>query len=294
MTQQALSKRIARLEDQVGVLVERGQIGASLTERGERLLPAAHQLLEAADHALATALDQPVSSLRVDVWGPVDPPEAMLRSFAAEHPDSVVEISMRRNLPAALDALRRNELDAVLGNVVNLHTELADGLSSQLVAVTPLAGLVSHPGELETLDLITWDTLRHHGLALPDQASRPEFGRFVAELAKAIGAPLATQRQPRRPGRTRRHRLKHDHARAGRLAGTRRYRRPRRADATRAAVSMVRRMADRQPASAGAPPRPRPPGNRPNRPARSRALAARRRPSLTPRYDVLIREHDST
>ena len=58
LTQQALSKRIARLESQVGTLFDRASSGPTLTPRGRRFLPAARRLLEAADHALAVALDE--------------------------------------------------------------------------------------------------------------------------------------------------------------------------------------------------------------------------------------------
>jgi DNA-binding transcriptional LysR family regulator len=184
MTQQALSRRVAALEARVGVLVERHRAGASLTDRGERFLPAARGLLEAADHALATAVGEPPSSLRVDVWGPVDPPEALIRAFAAAHPDAIVEIGMRRNLPAALDALRRHELDAVIGNVITLGKALPAGLSARLVATTPLGALVT-----ESRETITWDDLRRTGLAIPSQPSLPEFRGFLLEFAAALNAP---------------------------------------------------------------------------------------------------------
>jgi DNA-binding transcriptional LysR family regulator len=191
LTQQALSKRVAGLETQVGTLFERHPAGASLTDRGERLLPAARGLLEAADHALATALSEPDGSLRVDVWGPVDPPEALVRAFAAAHPDAVVEVSRRSNLPAALDALRRHELDAVLGDIAHLKkAPLGDDLSARLVAVTPLAGLVGGPATVEEL---TPDDLRRQGLAVPEQPSRVEFAGFICEFATAIGAPTTTE-----------------------------------------------------------------------------------------------------
>jgi DNA-binding transcriptional LysR family regulator len=184
MTQQALSRRIASLEARVGVLVERHRAGASLTDHGERFLPAARGLLEAADHALATALGEPPSSLRVDVWGPVDPPEALVRAFAADHPDAIFEIGMRRNLPAALDALLRHELDAVVGNVATLGKMLAPGLSARLVATTPLGALIADGREA-----IAWDDLRRSGLAIPSQPALPEFRGFLLEFAAAVGAP---------------------------------------------------------------------------------------------------------
>ena len=190
LTQQALSKRVAALETQVGTLFERHPAGASLTDRGERLLPAARGLLEAADHALATALGEPAGSLLVDVWGPVDPPEALVRAFAAAYPDAVVEVSRRSNLPAALDALRRHELDAVFGDIAHLKAPLGDDLSARLVAVTPLAGLVDDPATVEEL---TPDDLRRQGLAVPEQPSRVEFAGFICEFAAAIGAPTTTE-----------------------------------------------------------------------------------------------------
>jgi DNA-binding transcriptional LysR family regulator len=192
LTQQALSKRIAGLEAKLGVLFDRGPTGVSLTERGERFLPAAYRLLEAADHALATGLGEGPAPLRVDVWGPIDPPESAARAFAVEHPDAIVEISMRRNLRAALAAVARNELDVAVGNLANLDAPLPEGLSSRFVAVTEAAALVYELGELARADTTTPDELRGHGLAVPVQASRQEFAGFVTEYGTAADVPLST------------------------------------------------------------------------------------------------------
>jgi len=195
LTQQALSKRIAGLEAQLGVMFDRGPAGVSLTERGERFLPAAYRLLEAADHALATGLDEAPAALRVDVWGPIDPPESTVRAFAVEHPDAIVEVGMRRNLPAALGAVARNELDVAVGNLANLDAPLPDGLSSRLVALTEAAALVYELDQLADADTITPEELRGHGLAVPVHASRREFASFVTEYAEAVGVPLSTKQR---------------------------------------------------------------------------------------------------
>jgi DNA-binding transcriptional LysR family regulator len=192
LTQQALSKRIARLESQVGTLFDRQSSGPTLTPRGRRFLPAARRLLEAADHAL----DEREATLRVDVWGPVDPPESMLRAYAAEHPEMVIELGMRRNFGAALDAVRRNELDAAIGNVANLPEAVEGELATALIATTPLSGLVDDAGELSSADVITETELRNHGLALPPQSSQQEFGRFISEFASAVDAPLSRATRP--------------------------------------------------------------------------------------------------
>lgn len=191
LSQQALSKRIARLEEQVGVLFDRAHAGVSLTERGQRLLPAAHHLLEVAEQVLATARGQ-AAPLRVDVWGSFDPLDSTVRAFAAEHPGSVVEVSMRRNFVAALDALRRNELDVALGNVANLDARIPDGLSSALVALSALAGLVNELGGLADATVIGPEDLGGHGLCLPPEASRRELAQFVIEYAEAVDAPLSS------------------------------------------------------------------------------------------------------
>ncbi len=192
LTQQALSKRIARLERQVGTLFDRDHKGVALTARGEHFLPAARALLETAALALATAREEPAPGLQVDVWGPLGPLETIVRSFAVDHPEAAVDIGMRRNFPAALDALVRGELDGAFGNVANLQPPLPDGLSSMLVALTELAGLVSESGALATAEVVGAEDLRRHGLGVPAQASRQEISAFLREYAEAVNAPLVT------------------------------------------------------------------------------------------------------
>jgi DNA-binding transcriptional LysR family regulator len=60
LSQQAVSKRVARLEAMLGPLFERRRGGVSLTPVGQRLLPAARRLLEAADEAAKSARSAPL------------------------------------------------------------------------------------------------------------------------------------------------------------------------------------------------------------------------------------------
>jgi DNA-binding transcriptional LysR family regulator len=69
LTQQALSKRVARLEAALGPLLERRPGGVALTPAGERFLPGARRMLEVADRAVADATQAPPPPLRIDVWG---------------------------------------------------------------------------------------------------------------------------------------------------------------------------------------------------------------------------------
>src|SRR5215208_3281253 len=57
LSQQALSKRVARLEDRLGRLLERRPGGVTLTVAGERFPPAARRLLDVADRGRRGAGD---------------------------------------------------------------------------------------------------------------------------------------------------------------------------------------------------------------------------------------------
>src|SRR5919198_4029196 len=112
LTQQALSKRIQRLEQTLGEpLFVRSQHGVQLSEAGRRFLPHARELLATADTATA-AINAQSRPLRVDVWGHAVAPAGLARRLVQECPELVLEQSMRRSLPAAVQALRRGELDA--------------------------------------------------------------------------------------------------------------------------------------------------------------------------------------
>src|SRR3954452_19001721 len=88
VTQQALSKRVARLETALGArLLERGPGGVEGTAAGERRLPGARRMLEVADRAVAEVRQTPVAPLRVDVWGEVHPPARLVRAAARERPE---------------------------------------------------------------------------------------------------------------------------------------------------------------------------------------------------------------
>jgi DNA-binding transcriptional LysR family regulator len=165
VTQQALSKRVARLETALGArLLERGPGGVEVTAAGERLLPGARRMLEVADRAVAEVRQTPVAPLRVDVWGEVHPPARLVRAAARERPEIVVEISMRRDLSSAVGALERHELDLAFGNVANLERPLPGEMSAELVTTDPIAVLVNARGALAARDHVTPADLAQHGI----------------------------------------------------------------------------------------------------------------------------------
>jgi len=73
--------------------------GVARTARGVRFLPAARELLAVAEAAAGALTRVP---LRVEVWGHLHPPHAVVQGFAPAHPGVIVQTSLRRNLPLAL------------------------------------------------------------------------------------------------------------------------------------------------------------------------------------------------
>ncbi|HKE66619.1 MAG TPA: LysR family transcriptional regulator [Micromonosporaceae bacterium] len=190
LSQQALSKRIARLEARLGPLLDRRPGGVDLTAAGERLLPSVRQLLEIADNIVATARQTPCAPLRVDVWGELQLPATLMRAAGRADPELLVELSMRRDLAAAIGALQRRELDLAFGNISALDTPVPQGLNSELIAADTISALVNTRGPLAGRDHLTPDDLARHGIWWPLAGSSGELQAFVAGYARSIRAPL--------------------------------------------------------------------------------------------------------
>lgn len=192
ISQQALSKRIARLEAQLGPLLERGRGGVALTNAGARFLPAARQLLETADHAVATTRETPPAPLRVDVWGEIHSPADAIRAIAREQPGIVLELSMRRDLAEALGALQRHEIDLAFGNVAALDRPLPPGLTAEQVMTDTVSALVSVHSRLADRVRITPADLSRHDLWWPMAGSSQELRSSVEAYARSIGVTLVS------------------------------------------------------------------------------------------------------
>ncbi|MBR7831832.1 LysR family transcriptional regulator [Actinospica durhamensis] len=145
LSQQALSKRIARLEAELGLpLFLRSRQTVELTEAGQRFLEPARQLVAAGDRAVAAArhVERP---LRIDVWGHLFAPMRTLRQALDRLPDQPVEVGAARDLPSVADTLARAETDVGFGRVH--RSRGGDGEASA-------AGLTHRLVRLEPLDLV--------------------------------------------------------------------------------------------------------------------------------------------
>lgn len=106
ITQQAVSKRIAPLEKELGVrLFTRTPRGARLTAEGQAFLPHARDLLQTAEQAVASVRlgNRP---LRVDVVGRRLAPASLVRGFHRAHQRTELDVVTLFDAGTAIEAVR--------------------------------------------------------------------------------------------------------------------------------------------------------------------------------------------
>ncbi|MFD5409306.1 LysR family transcriptional regulator [Streptomyces nojiriensis] len=170
VSQQALSKRIARLESLLGTeLFRRGGSGVRLTEAGQRFLAPARQTLAAADAAVAAVLGTE-HPLRVDVWGHLYAPMRTLAQVARRAGE--LALGHGRDLPSVTTALLRGDIDAAFGRV---HPPLPAGLVHRLVRLEPVDAVLSADHPLAAEPALRPDRLQGSVLWAPGALDRLDF-----------------------------------------------------------------------------------------------------------------------
>ncbi|MFD4430497.1 LysR family transcriptional regulator [Nocardia sp. NPDC058497] len=181
LSQQVLSKRVARLESTLGVrLLDRDHRGVRLTDDGARFLPGAQETLEANDRAVA-ALRAEQRPLRVDVWGHLYAPLRTLAGIATAPGAPPLEPGHGRDLPAVAAALAHGDIDAGFGRV---HPPLPAGLTHRLIRLEPVDVLVSADHPLAAATELRPDQLRGSVLHTPAALDRLD---FLARFADRFG-----------------------------------------------------------------------------------------------------------
>ncbi|MGW7003217.1 LysR family transcriptional regulator [Streptomyces sp. NPDC054933] len=186
ISQQAVSKRIARLETTLGVrLFDRGGTagrGLRLTEAGERFLEPARRTLAAGRHAVAAALGTR-QTLRIDVWGHLYLPMRTVAQVLDTMPALDVEPGAGRDLPSVAAALLRADIDAGFGRVHSLPEHLDTGLTHRLVRLEPVDAIVGTGHPLADATELRPADLRDSVLWCPAEVERLDFlQRFAADF----------------------------------------------------------------------------------------------------------------
>jgi len=157
-SQQALSKRIARLETVLAVRLLEREGGTRLTEAGERFLPAAREALAAGERAVA-AVTGAGAVVRIDTWGHLYAPMRTVAEAVRALGAVRLEPGPGRDWPSVAAALMRGDTDLGFGRVHPLPGGGDAGLTQRLVRLEPVDAVVSasHPlagaGELRPADL---------------------------------------------------------------------------------------------------------------------------------------------
>ncbi|GAB2617497.1 LysR family transcriptional regulator [Streptomyces capparidis] len=192
LTQQAVSKRIAALEGEVGVpLFTRTARGAELTIDGQAFLPHARALLKAEERAAASV--RPGSrALRVDVIGRRAATAGLLRDFHRANPDIPLDVVTLFDADQAVAAVHAGTIDATFRAVTMPGRRLPDGIAAVPVLDEPLQLCVGPAHPLAAARSITPAQLAGHRVWMPGNAPGTEWGAYYDAFAAAFGLTIDT------------------------------------------------------------------------------------------------------
>ncbi|PXY27158.1 LysR family transcriptional regulator [Prauserella muralis] len=190
VTQQAVSKRIAALERELGVrLFARTHRGARLTLDGQAFLPHARGLLEAQERAVASVRPGR-RALRVDVVGRQLAPAGLLREFHHAQPGIELDIVTLADARAAVAAVQAGTIDAAVRAVTAPGHELPGDVEAVRVFDEPIE-LLTGPGHaLAPVAEVRPAALTGHRIWMPGIVAGTEWAAFYAELATVFGLSI--------------------------------------------------------------------------------------------------------
>ncbi|BBJ46204.1 LysR family transcriptional regulator [Streptomyces antimycoticus] len=190
ITQQAVSKRIAALEKELGVrLFTRTARGARLTIDGQAFLPHARELLRAEERA-AASVRPGRRALRVDVIGRRLAPADLLRGFHRAHPEVELDVVTLFDADAAITAVRTGTIDASFRAVTVPARRLPGGIEATRVHDEPIQLLTGPSHQLAAAREVTPAELAGHRIWMPGIVPGTEWAAYYDDLAAAFGITI--------------------------------------------------------------------------------------------------------
>ena len=188
VTQQAVSKRIAALEKDLGVwLFTRTARGAEMTVDGQAFLPHARDLLRAEERA-AASVRPGRRALRVDVISRRIGPAALLRGFHRAHPGTELDVVTLFDAATAIAAIRSGSIDATFRAVT--ARPLPNGIRAVRVLDEPHQLLTGPAHPLAAARTVKLAQLAGHRIWIPGIAAGTEWAAYYDELAAAFGLAI--------------------------------------------------------------------------------------------------------
>jgi DNA-binding transcriptional LysR family regulator len=183
VTQQAVSKRIAALERELGVrLFTRTARGVEPTFDGLAFLPHARTIVAGADRAV-TAIGPGSRALRIDVLGLRSAQAVVLHEYWRAHPEIELDVvTLRVNDPrAAVAAVRAGDVDASFRSVTD-PAALAGDVRMIHAFDSPSELLVGPRHPLADARELTPAQLHGHRIWVPGIAPGSEWAEFYDQL----------------------------------------------------------------------------------------------------------------
>jgi DNA-binding transcriptional LysR family regulator len=187
VTQQAVSKRIAALEKELGArLFTRTARGAQLTIDGQAFLPHARGLLAAAERAVA-AVRPGQRALRVDVPNRRFSPARLLRAFRETRPGTELDVVTLADANAAIAAIDAGTIDASFRAVSVPQRRLPAGIRHTHVFDEPEQLLTGPRHPLASHKQVTPAQLRGHRIWMPILPAGSEWADYFDAVAAEFG-----------------------------------------------------------------------------------------------------------
>ncbi|MFI5938432.1 LysR family transcriptional regulator [Actinoplanes sp. NPDC051494] len=182
ITQQAVSKRIAALERDLGVrLFTRTPRGAEPTIDGQAFLPHARELLRAAERA-AAAVRPGRRPLRVDVIASRLATTGLLRGFHQAHPEIELDVLKLFDIDTAVGALRSGAIDASFRAVAMPGRPFPGDIETLRVLDEPLHLLTGPAHPLASAGSVRVAHLAGHRIWMPGITPGTEWAAYYADL----------------------------------------------------------------------------------------------------------------
>jgi len=190
VTQQAVSKRIAALERDLGVrLFTRTPRGAELTIDGQAFLPHARELLRVAERAVASVRPGH-RPLRVDVLASRSAASGLMRGFHRAHPEIDLDVLMLFDIETAVAAIRSGAIDASFRAVEVPGRPLPEDIESVRVLDEPLQLLTGPAHALAGARSVTVAQLAGHRIWMPGMTPGTEWAAYYDDLVAEFGLAI--------------------------------------------------------------------------------------------------------
>ncbi|MFJ4427049.1 LysR family transcriptional regulator [Streptomyces galilaeus] len=190
VTQQAVSKRIAALERELGVrLFTRTARGAELTIDGQAFLPHARELLRVAERAVASVRTGS-RPLRVDVLASRSAASGLMRGFHRAHPEIELDVVWLFDIETAVAAIRSGSIDASFRAVAVPGRPLPEDIESARVLDEPLQLLTGPAHALAGARSVSLARLAGHRIWMPGIVPGTEWAAYYDDLVAEFGLTI--------------------------------------------------------------------------------------------------------